>query len=433
MKLSSKYLNNIIWLFFDVFTKFFLTFLVSIWTAKYMGVANFGLYSYVLSIFSIFILIASLGMNGVVVKELVHDSNYAEILGSALFLQRIGAFFISIFLIIWAFLFNDSKPDNFILIFFLVLPTLFLQSSNIYKYWFEYKVLSKYTVIAQNLPLLIGSISKIFVIYFELDYIYILILTCIEQLLFVIFSWYFFNKNTFYMKFELKISRCFNLLSKSWPLIISGLAFIIYIRVDQIMIGEMLGMNEVGVFSVAVKFIEIFFFIPTILVSTFFPALVKLSMDSEDAYNDKMQLLYDITVIMGFFIFLFFIFFSDFVVFYSFGEEYIEAAYQLRIYSLVCIFYFLSTVSGRWYINAGLQKVAIFRNIIGLVIAVLLNFLLIPSMGLTGATISTVIAFVFSSYIFDLLDRRTRIVFYQKTKALFLFGAVSRVFREFYK
>ena len=199
------------------------------------------------------------------------------------------------------------------------------------------------------------------------------------------------------------------------------------------MIGELLGMKQLGIFSVAVKLIELCFFIPTILVSTFFPVLVKISTNSEGLYNHKMQLLYDVTVLIGIFIFFFNLIFAEYIIFYSFGEDYIGAVDQLKIYSLVCIFYFLSVVSGRWYINAGLQKIAIFRNIVGLIVAVVLNFILIPGMGLTGASVSTVIAYIFSSYIFDFFDKRTRVVFYQKTRSLWVFGSVKRIFVEYIK
>ena len=424
-------MKNIAWLFSDTMLRMISAFIVGILVARYMGVENFGLYNYILAVFSIFISLSTLGMNGVVVKELVGSNVKEEIIGSALFLQRIGAFFSSIILIFWAVIFNSDKPKDFLIVFILVLPTLLIQSSNIYKYWFEYKVQSKYTVISQNLALIVGVILKVLVIYFKANYIYIVAISIVEQLILTIGLRLFFNK--YNPKFRLKINRgiCLDLLSKSWPLVLSGLAFVLYVRLDQIMIGELLGIAEVGIFSVAVKLIEVWYFFPAIVVSTLFPALIKLRSESLEEYNHKMQLLYDLVSLVGFTLIIGTAIFGDLIIKYTFGSQYIESAFQLKLYSVVCLFYFFNSVSGRWYINEGMQKVALFRNILGLIIAFMLNLILIPRLGLTGATFSTILAYIASTYIFDIFNCKTRIVFFQKTRSLWVFGAIKRLKKEY--
>lgn len=433
MNLNSKYLKNIAWLFSDTLMRIFSGFIVGIFVARYMGVDNFGLYNYILAVFSVFISLSSLGMNGVVVKELVGSDEQSTILGSALLLQRIGALSTSILLIFWAVFLNQDKPNDFLLVFFLILPTLLIQSSNIYKYWFEYKVSSKYTVIAQNLALVVGVFLKLIIIFFNFNYLYIIAVTIIEQTILTITLRWSFKKHNPKMRLKISKSVCADLFSKSWPLVLSGLSFVLYVRLDQIMIGEILGVKEVGIFSVAVKLIEVWYFLPAIVVSTLFPALIKLRTESVEKYNQKMQLLYDLVAVVGVGIVIGTVCFADLIIKYTFGVEYIRAADQLKIYSVVCLFYFFNSVSGRWYINEGLQKVALFRNLLGLVIAVILNFLLIPRFGLTGASLSTIISYISSAYLFDLFDKRTRVVFYQKSRSLWLFGAIKRLKLEYLK
>ncbi len=433
LNIKSKYLKNIAWLFSDTLMRMLSGFVIGVLIARYMGVSNFGLYNYILAVFSVFISLSSLGMNGVVVKELVDSNQKSEILGSALFLQRIGAFSASILLIIWAVFFNKDKPSDFLVVFFLILPTLLIQSSNVYKYWFEYKISSKHTVIAQNVALIVGIFLKVVIISFKQNYLYIIAVTLVEQIILTqTLRWSFKKQNP---KMIISISKkvCINLFSKSWPLVLSGLSFVLYVRLDQIMIGEILGVKEVGIFSVAVKLIEIWYFLPAIVVSTLFPALIKLRNESVEEYNRKMQLLYDLVALVGIGIVVGTVCFADLIVKYTFGVEYIAAADQLKLYSIVCIFYFFNSVSGRWYINEGLQKVALFRNVLGLVIAIVLNLFLIPRFGLTGASLSTIIAFLSSAYLFDLFDKRTRIVFYQKTRSLWFIGAIKRLNLEYLK
>ncbi|MGM1332017.1 flippase, partial [Klebsiella michiganensis] len=93
------------------------------------------------------------------------------------------------------------------------------------------------------------------------------------------------------------------------------------------------------------------------------------------------------------------------------------------------MFYFLSSASGRWYINEGLQKYALSRNILGLVMGITLNYYLIPIYGVLGSVYATLIAYACAGYLFDCLTHHTRISFIQKTKALWLPGSFVRLFR----
>lgn len=192
---ANKYLSNIKWLFADIFIKLGSSFFLGVLVARYMGANNFGLYSYLLAVFSIFISLSSLGMNGIVVRELVFADNPGNILGSALLLQRIGAVVSSIVLTSWAFFVSSGKAEDFLIVFFLILPTLLIQSSNIYKYWFEYHVKSKCVVIAQGFSILIGFFIKVLLIQFNFDFKLIIAVTIIEQIVLVFLLWWFFKKN----------------------------------------------------------------------------------------------------------------------------------------------------------------------------------------------------------------------------------------------
>ena len=100
----------------------------------------------------------------------------------------------------------------------------------------------------------------------------------------------------------------------------------------------------------------------------------------------------------------------------------------IKIYAWVNVFYFLSSSSGRWYINEGLQKQALIRNILGLILAIFFNYLLIPRYGVEGAAIGTLITYVFTGYLSDLLHPKTRGQFVQKTKSLSLLHPIKDTF-----
>ncbi|MEF0818742.1 polysaccharide biosynthesis C-terminal domain-containing protein, partial [Klebsiella aerogenes] len=123
--------------------------------------------------------------------------------------------------------------------------------------------------------------------------------------------------------------------------------------------------------------------------------------------------------------------FSDWIISFCYGPHYHEASYLIKIYAWVSVFYFLSSASGRWYINEGLQKYALNRNILGLAIAIVLNYFLIPSYGAAGSVYATLIAYSCAGYFFDFLSKKTRIAFYQKSKSLWVPGALLRIKKNF--
>ena len=65
---------------------------VGVWVARYLGPANFGLFSYVQSFVGLFSVIATLGLDDIVVRELVKDNSRSnELLGTAFGLKIIAS------------------------------------------------------------------------------------------------------------------------------------------------------------------------------------------------------------------------------------------------------------------------------------------------------------------------------------------------------
>jgi len=427
--LRNRSFKNIIWLSGDSLIRMGLGFLVSVWLARYLGPEQFGLYNYALAIITIFVSVASLGMNGVVVRELIKDEHsHSTVMGTSFFLQLVGSIFASILVLLTIYL---LKPGdwNLFLAALVMIPSVLLRTSDILKYWFESQVQAKYTVLAQSIAFFSSSIFKILVIFSGGSYIYICASVSFEALILTIGLIYFYSKKGMGKAWNYDFSEAKRLLSLSWPLIISGVAFMLYMRIDQVMIGNMLGASAVGVYSVAVKMVEVWYFFPIAIVSSLFPKIIKLREVSVEQYYERLQFLYDILVAISVLIALFATLFSDFIIELFYTKDYVTASSVIKVYAWVSVFYFLSSASGRWYINEGLQKYALSRNILGLIMGVILNYYLIPVYGILGSVYATLIAYACAGYFFDCLTHHTRISFIQKTKALWLPGSFIRLFR----
>ncbi len=100
-------------------------------------------------------------------------------------------------------------------------------------------------------------------------------------------------------KWQVRLNRAKSLFAESWPMLLSVMAVMVLMRVDQVMLGQLIGNEAVGIYSAAVRISEIWYFIPFVIVASVFPAIIETKKQSEDIYYERLQKLYDLMVVMA--------------------------------------------------------------------------------------------------------------------------------------
>jgi len=188
----------------------------------------------------------------------------------------------------------------------------------------------------------------------------------------------------------------------------------------------MLGERDVGLYSAAVRLSEAWYFVPVIITTSLFPAIVNAKKTSEKLYHARLQRLYTTLMWMAIAVAVPMTFLSDWLITLLYGEAYKGAGQVLMIHIWAGIFVSIGVASGSWYISENLQRYAFYRTAIGASINVILNLILIPIFGLIGAATATVIAQSMAALFFDVLTKKTRIVFYMKLKTLYFANLIQR-------
>jgi len=416
-----KYFKNTSWLFFEKILRMVVGLFVGIWVARYLGPEQFGLFSYAQSFVGLFLAFATLGLDGIVIRELVKDENRRdELLGTAFWLKLMGAFAV-LLLLFSAVPFTSNEGETNLLIFIIASATIF-QSFNVVDMYFQSKVLSKYVVYTNVVSLFFSSIIKIILILNEAPLLAFAWVVLFDSfILSAGFVYYFFKHtdvNFRHLKFNAVTAKV--LLKDSWPLILSSIVISVYMKIDQVMIKEMLGSEAVGQYAAAVRLSEAWYFIPMVISASLFPAIVNAKKVSEALYYARLQKLYDLMVWIALAIALPMTFMSDWVVEMLYGVAYNEAGTVLMIHIWAGVFVFLGVASSKWFVAENLQLLSMWRTFFGMLVNVLLNILLIPKYGITGAAFATLISQVIAAYLFDVFYYKTRSVFYMKTKSLLL-------------
>ncbi len=417
-----RYFSNTSWIFGEQLLRILAGLFVGIYVARYLGPEQFGVYSYAAAFVALFGAIAKLGLDGIVVRDLVNHPEERDVyLGTAFWLKLIGALLtLGLLAIAVQFISNDSTTNLYI---FIIGSGLIFQSFDVVDTYFQSKVLSKYVSIAKLIQLALSSVLKLYFIFIQADLLWFVLVSLIDQvsLAFSLAFAYWRQKiGSFLWHFNVSTAKA--MLRNSWPLILSGIAVMLYMRIDQIMIKEMLGGREVGLYSGAVRLSEAWYFVPVIITTSLFPAIVSARKTDQELYNRRLQRLYSVMVWMAITIALPMTFLSTWVVELLYGVAYREAGPVLMIHIWAGVFVALGATSSSWLINENLQQIALYRTLSGAITNVILNLILIPNYGMVGAAIATVISYMIAGIVFDLFSNKTRRMFFMKIDAFFLKG-----------
>jgi len=393
-----KYFINTSWLFFERIFRIVISFIVSVLVVRYLGPKDFGVYSYAISFAWLFASISTLGLESISTRELVKNPDKRdEINGTVFSLRLLGSIACIITTAIVLLLIGE---DTYTTILILIFSGSFIfQSFSAIEYYFRGIVKAKYNAYALSASVIFSSGLKILFILLKAPLIYFIIAASAEYLVLAIALVIVYQQNKlsiFSWKYSKKMAS--SLLKDSWPLALSGVVVMIYMRIDQVMIKNMLNTEAVGYYSAAVRLCEAWYFIPVTLCNAIFPAIVNAKSVSEKFYNSRMQKLYDLLTWLAIGIAIPVTIFSSQIIQLLFGNEFSSASPVLTIYIWAGVAVFLNVASSQYLINENLSKLTFFRSSIGMVINVILNLVLIPIYGIVGSAVATLISYTIVTF-----------------------------------
>ena len=421
----NKYLSNTSWLLAEKILRIAITLFITMWMARYLGPLQFGTFNYALSFVALFSVLSTLGLDKLLNKELIANPEEANfILGSSFVLRILGSIVLCIVSISTIVI---LRPDDTIMLSFVIILsfTFFFSVFDIIRYWFESHVQAKYSVIANAITLILTSIFKIILILNEAPLISFIWLVLIEAIILSLLLIIIYKSQSHQIsKWKFDKERTKNLLNEAWPLILAGALYVLYTRVDQIMLGEIVGDQSVGIYSAAVTISEGWIFIPGIIATSFFPAMLNARKVNYSLYVQRTKHLLNIMAFLGICAGITIFFIATPFISLTFGNQYLESSSILIIHIWGSIFTAMSAVSYRYFIAEGLQKSSFYRGLIGFLVNIILNYFLIPLYGGIGAAVATVISQFVALYLFNFTSVKTRTMFYMQTRALFLLDII---------
>jgi PST family polysaccharide transporter len=414
-------LANTSWLLADRILRIAVNLLVGVWVARYLGPVQFGLYNYAFGFVSLFAPIAYLGLDGIVVRDLVQTpAAKAELLGSTLMLRLLGGCILvglSLGTIAWL---RPGDPVMYWLVCAIALGNLLLAFETI-DYWFQSQMLSRYTVYARNIAFLVSTLLKVVMIHLQAPLVVFAWVWTVEVALMAIAQVVaYYRSQERILDWRPTWQRAVNLLQSAYPLILSSFSVIFYMRIDQVMLGNMVGDHAVGIYSIAVRVSEAFYFVPSAISTSVSPSILSIRHKDPDLYKQRLQRTMNIMMLVAYGICIVMTVCAATIVPGIFGEDYTEAIPVLMIHIWSLIFIFFTLAREIWIVAEGITYMSFLASTLGAVTNLCFNLYLIPRQGAVGAAIATFISYGVSGYLTFLLVPRAQQLGMMMTRALFL-------------
>lgn len=405
--MKNKIAVNASWIIICRVIQAFLSLVVSMLTARYLGPSNFGLINYASSIVSFAAPIMYLGLNSVLVQALINEPDTeGEILGTSLCMSFCMSILCILGTVSFVSIANTGERDTLVVCALYSLMLMF-QSMDLLQYWFQAKLMSKYTSITMLIAYIIVSAYKILLLATGKSIFWFAISNGLDYAVIAI-GLLIVYKQVGGHQFSFSMGCARMMLSKSKYYIISNLMVMVFTQTDKIMLKIMLDDSATGFYSAAVACAGMSSFVFGAIIDSMRPSIFESIKSSQKAFEQNVSRLYCIVIYLSLAQSLGMTFLAKPIILVLYGQKYMQTAQILRLVVWYTTFSYLGSVRGVWMLSTNNQKYLLSINVAGAMSNVALNALFIPVMGAMGAALASLLTQFFTNVLMGYLVKPIR-------------------------
>ncbi len=374
---------------------------VIIYLARYLGTAGFGKYNFVFAYLAFFGVIADLGLQSIIVRDLARNPEMApNLIGNAYFIRLILTV-LAVVLSIVVITLMSYPPDTTTYVCIAAFTLLFISFSDFYATIFQANLKMEYTTIVKLIFKFLSAGLILWIIFIHGTLIQVMIALVFSEMIKTSLS-YIFSRKFVRPRFKIDFGLWKYLFREALPIALSSVIGIIYFRIDIVMLSMMIGDAEVGLYSAAYKLSEPLFLIPAALTISLFPVMSVLFKTSKEGLFKSYRLSFKYLFIIMLPIAIGTTLIADKVILLIYGTDFVDSAIALKILIWTLIFVPINRLFGNLLIAIGKQKLHTITMALSAIGNIILNIILIPVMSFIGASIATVmtsiVVFIISYY-----------------------------------
>ena len=371
---------------------------VGMLTARYLGPSNYGLINYAGSIVAFMAPIMQLGLGSIMVHELIQDPDHeGEILGTSLFMRVCSSLLCIAGVVGFAMIANAGEKET-VLVCSLYSLALLFQAVEVVSFWFQAKLLSKYTSILMFCAYFVVAAYKVYLLATQKNVYWFALSHMLDQMI-IAFGCVWIYRKKGGKRFSVSIRRARSLFSRSRYYIVSSLMVSVFAQTDKIMIKLMLGSAETGFYSTAVTCAGLTSFVFAAIIDSMRPGIFENKNKSKEAFEEKLTVLYAIVIFLSLAQSAVMTVLAKLVITVLYGVSYLPSVSALQIGVWYTTFSYLGAVRNIWILAENKQKYLWIINLSGAMANIVLNYLLIPIWGINGAAFASLVTQFFTNVV----------------------------------
>nr|ABH03005.1 SpaT [Spirochaeta aurantia] len=381
-----KILFNVSWKLADTAVRMVVGLVVGVWQARYLGPEQYGLLSYAGAFVALFSALGSMGLDAIVVRDMVKKPEAtSNLLGTAFVLRVLGSG-LALALSVTSVIFvrpNDPEVMVYVLI---SAGCLVFQSVEAIDLYFQAHVVSKYTVWAKGIAFGISTLLRVVFILTNQGTMAFALVALVDAFFCAVFMIFFYRRGGGVLsRWYASLSCSLGLLRESWPLLFGTVASLINTRIGQVLIGSLLDDRAVGNYSAAARISELWLVLPGVIGASVYPSIVEAKKRGEAVYRKRLYQVFWAMAAFSIPVAALVSVSSGLIASTLYGERFSDTAPILAIHIWSGVPYFLTFVFAQVFMIEGITSLVVVSSLVGPLASFVLCYLLIPPLGVFGA------------------------------------------------
>lgn len=427
---NNRFWANTSWMMVDRLYQMTVSLIITMITARYLGATNYGIINYVAAFVMFAVPVCNLGFEGLIVKRMVEEpQNEGKIIGTSMFMQFVVSVFASIIIVVIVSMSNANDTVKTIVAILESIQLLF-KSAEVIEYWYQSKLKSKYASIVKMIAYTFMSLYRVILLILKKDVVWFAFATSLDFIVIAILYLFLYYKHRG-PKLVVDLKYGNGLLKDSYHFILANVMVTLYSQMDKIMIQFMYGDTEVGLYSASFTICSLWFFIPVALIASARPIIMELKKNrAEDLYLEKLKQLYSGVFWLGVVVSCVITVLAKPIILLLYGKGYLAATGVLVIGIWYGTFAQLGSARGIWILCENKNKYVKYYLVLGVITNFILNWLLIPTLGINGAAIATLVTQIVVSVVAPIFYKETRVHTRILGEAIFNLHIIKSIIRR---
>lgn len=394
--MNYKVISNSLWMISEKFLSVFGTLIVTALTARYLGAEKIGFITYSITLYAFLVPLSSLGAQNIIFDRTSKNRRSGERLIIATDSVR-SILFILLAIPFLIYLIYLARSFQETIIVLLLLLYAYYQSKDIYPAYFNATLESRTNVTSNQLSLILSQIFRAILVFINASFF----LFAIPYIILTGGAYFLkkirFKKKTSGIDLKKKSKKAYVkfIVLAGFPLAISSISILIYMRIGQVILAQQIGMAAVGYYNAASTIAQSWVFLPTVAVMMLMNR-VLVKREKEDLGFSTVYLYAGLLAIIAC-IFIYII--GGWALIFAFGNGFKPAEDIVFIISLANMCGIWGLIGYRIIISKGGFKFLMVKAIIISLLNIALSYYLISISGLKGAAYSVLITEFFSATI----------------------------------